>query len=112
MDELSDSLAAVSRLVEAQRPREAFALFLTQVEGRDWKGLSAPELRALDLVIQRVVPELLDHHTLWMVNHPHHLRQMLALLSMALRARYRAPVVLDQMAWLRCLLAVSEAVAD
>ena len=111
MDEPTDSLAAVFRLIEAQRPREAFALFLTQVEGRDWEGLSAPELRALDLVIQRVVPELLDHHTLWMVNHPHHLRQMLGLLAMALRAKYRTPVVLDQMAWLRCLLAVSEAVA-
>jgi hypothetical protein len=109
MSEPADSLAGIPGLIDALRVREAFVLFLECVDGRAWPDLSDAQLRALDTVCSRVLPELLEHHVLWMVSRPGQLRQMLVLLGDSLRANYRAPATLDQIAWIRCLLAISEA---
>ncbi len=109
MDASNDSDARFFRLVEGERPREAFVLFLEAVEDKAWPDLAASDLRALDVVCQRLMPELLERHTLWMVSRPGRLRQMLQLLTRALEVNYRPPATLDQIAWLRCLLAISEA---
>jgi hypothetical protein len=63
----------------------------------------------LDTTCQHGLPELLEHHTLWMVNHPDYLRRMLRLLSAALEVNYHRAATLDHIVWLRCLLAVNEA---
>jgi len=101
----------LQRLVEAGRQREAFASFLQQVEGKAWPDLSTTDLRAMDLLCREVLPALIEHHTLWLVHHPGRVRRMRDLLAQALEANYRAPTTLDQIAWLRCLLAISEAMA-
>jgi len=111
MHSAENLLGAVSRLLEAERPREAFTLFVEQTEGKDCEALDSSELRALGLVCQRLLPQLLEHHTSWMVNHPAMLRRMLVLLRGAVDARFQAPLALDQIAWFRCLLAISEAMA-
>lgn len=108
----SDSSSVpLQRLVEAGRHREAFASFLQQVEDTAWPDLSTTDLRAMDLVCREVLPLLIEHHTLWLVHHPGRVRRMRDLLAQALEANYRAPTTLDQIAWLRCLLAISEAMA-
>jgi len=68
-------------------------------------------LAMLDTLCRRALPELREHYTLWMVNHPDRLRRMLELLTEALAVNYRRAATLDQIAWLRCLLAIAEAMA-
>jgi len=111
MDTSSDNFAYFSQLIDSGRVRDAFVFFLQQVQGKSWTDLRPVEMAMLDRTCQRLLPELLEDHTLWMVHHPDRLRLILDLLTEALRARYRPAATVDQIAWLRCLLAISEAMA-
>jgi len=108
---LTDKLKELSGLIDEQRPREAFVLFLEQVENKSWMELSTSELAMLDLLCQRVLPQLREHHTLWMVNHPDQLRRMLKLLTEALAVNYHPAATIDHIAWFRCLLAIVAAMS-
>ncbi len=111
MNDSADKLKEFSDLIEEHRPREAFVLFLKHVEDKSWRELKKPALAMLDTLCQRALPELREHYTLWMVNHPDRLRRMLELLTEALAVNYRRAATVDQIAWLRCLLAIAEAMA-
>ena len=71
-------------LINRQRPREAFALFLDVVDGKDW--LEGRDLAMLDVLCKSTLFELQRQHTLWMVNNPGLLRRMLKILTEALAA--------------------------
>lgn len=111
MNDSADKLKEFSDLIEEHRPREAFVLFLKHVEDKSWRELKKPALAMLDTLCQRALPELREHYTLWMVNHPDRLRRMLELLTEALAVNYRHAATVDHIAWLRCLLAIAEAMA-
>lgn len=98
-------------LIEKQRHREAFEVFLEQVAGKSWQDLEGPDQPLLDQVCHRLLPELIQSHTLWLVDHPDHLRRMVELLTESLRVNYNRPTTLDQIAHLRCLLAIHQALA-
>ena len=113
MDVPTDNLAEFCQLIDDRRLCEAFVAFLAKVEGKSWSDLSGAraDLAMLDRVCRHVLPELLEDYTLWLVNHPGRIRKMLELLAEALRVEYRPAATVDQIAWLRCLLAISEAMA-
>jgi len=69
------------------------------------------DLAMLDMLCQHTLPELREHYTLWLVHHPDRLRRMLDLLTEALAVNYRSPATVDHIAWLRCFLAIEEALA-
>ncbi len=108
---MTDKLKELSGLIDEQRPHEAFVLFLEQVENKSWMELSTSELAMLDLLCQRVLPQLREHHTLWMVNHPDQLRRMLKLLTEALAVNYHPAATIDHIVWFRCLLAIVAAMS-
>lgn len=107
----TDSPLEPNTPVEEERPYETIRVFLADVANNRWSALSNAELRMLDSICREVLPALFEEHTLWMANHPQILRRMAELLTEALRAGYRRPTTLDQIVWLRCLLAVHEAMA-
>lgn len=107
----ADKLKEFSKLIDEHRHSEAFVLFLEQVQNKSWSELSTPELTMLDMLCQGVIPGLLEQHTLWMVKHPDRLHRMLILLTDALTVNYRCAATIDYIAWFRCLLAISEAMA-
>lgn len=111
MNDFADKLKEFSDLIQEHRPREAFVLFLKHVEDKSWRELKKPALAMLDTLCQHALSELREHYTLWMVNHPDRLRRMLELLTEALAVNYRRAATVDQIAWLRCLLAIAEAMA-
>jgi len=113
MNDSANKLKEFSDLVDEHRPREAFMLFLEQVENKSWRQLlrSTTNLAILDTLCQSALPELREQHTLWMVKHPERLRRMLELLAEALAVNYRRAATVDHIAWLRCLLAIAEAMA-
>ena len=106
-DNTVDKVKEFRDLIDRQRPREAFALFLDVVERKDW--LEVRDLAMLDVLCKSTLFELQRQHTLWMVNNPGLLRRMLKVLTEALAANYLRPTTTDHIAWLRCLLAISEA---
>jgi len=101
--------AELTQLIDEGRPHESLALFLETIKGKSLANLSAPELGVFDIICQRGLQQLLENRTLWMVNHPQLIRKMLALLTEALDAGYYPAATLDHIAWLRCLLAITEA---
>jgi len=107
MDAFPDS-TQFSQLLDGGRHREAFLLFLEHVQGRGWDEL---DLDILDKTCSTLLPKLLEHHVSWMINHPDSLHEILRLLQDALARGYKPPSTLDQIAWLRCLLALSEVMA-
>ena len=109
MSALPEEFEEFSKLVGQHRPREAFVLFLEQTENTSWQQLSASELAMLDTLCQHTLLELREQHTLWMVNHPDRLRRILKLLTDALAVNYRRAATIDHIAWLRCLLAITQA---
>lgn len=111
MNSSADRFKEFSDLIDQHRPREAFVLFLEQIKDKPFSELPTPQLAMLDTVCQRGLPDLLEHHTLWMVNYPDRLRRMLKLLTDALAVRYHPAATVDHIAWLRCLLAIEEAMA-
>jgi hypothetical protein len=106
-DDNVDKVKEFRDLIDRQRPREAFALFLDVVDDKDW--LEGRDLAMLDVVCNSTLFELQKQHTLWMANNPGLLRRMLKVLTEALAADYLRPTTADHIAWLRCLLAISEA---
>jgi len=98
MNDSADKLKEFSDLIEEHRPREAFVLFLKHVEDKSWRELKKPALAMLDTLCQHALPELREHYTLWMANHPDRLRRMLELLTEALAVNYRRAATVDQIA--------------
>lgn len=98
-------------MIDRHRSKEALVVFLEYVADRLFSDLSASELVMLDRICRDVLPQLLEDSTLWMVNHPDKLRRMLGLLSGALAVGYHRARTVDHTAWLRCLLAVGEAMS-
>jgi len=111
MNNLADQPKEFSELIDEHRPHEAFVFFLEQVGNKSWPQLSTPELAMLDTLCQHTLPELREHYTLWLVHHPDLLHRMLDLLTEALAVNYRSPATVDHIAWLRCFLAIEEALA-
>ena len=109
MNDLNDKFKEISELIDAQRPQEAFVLFLEQVEDKSWHQLLTSDLAMLDTLSQRVLSDLLENHTLWMVNYPDRLRRLIELFTEALAVNYRSAAMVDHIAWLRCLLAIEQA---
>lgn len=111
MDKSADNPKELSRLIDEQQWRECLERFLEEVADKSFPNLPTYEMVLLDTVCRRVLPEVLEHETLWMVKHPDHIRQMLELLTCALAVGYRPATTVDHIAWLRCLLAIEEAIS-
>ena len=109
MDESDDKLKRFTELIDRERSQEAFVFFLNHIENESFQQLSTLGLSMLDVLCQKSLSYLLEHHTLWLVNHPDRLRRMLQLLMDALKVNYRPSSTIDQIAWLRCLLAINQA---
>lgn len=109
MNESAENIKELSRLVDEHRPHEALLTFLEEISGKSFSQLSTYEMVMLDLICQRALPEMLEHKTIWMVNHPSQIRRMLELLTGALPVGYHPAAIVDHIAWLRCLLAIEEA---
>ena len=109
MNESDDKLKQFKELIDRDRPQEAFVLFLNHIGNKSFRQLSTLGLSMLDVLCQRSLNHLLEHHTLWLVNHPDRLRRMLQLLTDALEVNYRPASTIDQITWLRCLLAINQA---
>ena len=109
MTEPNISREELEQRIREKRFPEALLLFLKKVANKTWMELTTEEMAWLDIICQRALPELLDHHVLWLVKHSCPLRRMLDLLIMALQEEYYPAATLDQIAWLRCLLAIREA---
>ena len=67
---MTEKLKEFSELIDQQRLKEAFVLFLEQARDKSWSQLLTSDLAMLDMLCRQVLPELREHHTLWMVNHP------------------------------------------
>jgi len=111
MDDAPDKPRQFKELIDHGRPQEALVFFLSRIQSKSWQQLSTSELSMLDLLCQHVLDHLLESHTLWLVKHPDRLRRMLQLLTEALKVKYRPAATVDQIAWLRCLLAINQALA-
>jgi len=95
-------------LIDLQRPREAFVSFLDMA---DRKVVPDKHYFAmLNTLCTSTLFELQREHTLWMVNNPNLLRKMLDVLGEALEVNYLCPTTTEHVTWLRCLLAISEAI--
>ncbi len=111
MNETVDKLKQFKELTSQGRLQEAFVFFLDHTRNKYWQQFSTSELSMLDLLCQHVIGHLLESHTLWLVNLPDGVRQVLGLLNEALKVHYRPASTIDQIAWLRCLLAINQALA-
>lgn len=96
-------------LLVQQRPREALRLLLDHLDGKTWADLDAPiDVPMLCQLCQKLLPVLLGKHTRWLLSNPDSLEQLKHWLEqMVTAARYNAPTTLEQIAWIRCLLALS-----
>lgn len=101
--------AKLTRLIDEGRPHEGLVLFLERIGSKSFWELSGAEPAMLDIICSKGLAELLEHRTLWMVNHSDYLHTMLKLLTAVLQAGYHPATTLDHIAWLRCLLAIGEA---
>lgn len=97
------------QLADHDRHPQALSLFCKEVQAKTFGQCSGSEMALLDVICQRILPQLLEHHVLWLINHTDLVHRMLALLTGALQARYCPAATLDQIAWLRCLAAISAA---
>ena len=100
---------AFADLLAQDRPREALRLLLGHLRGRPWVELEPADLSMLDQLCQKGLPQLLQHHTRWLLGDVGQLEQVAGLLECALGAQYRPAATLEQLAWVRCLLAISAA---
>ncbi|MCX6071998.1 MAG: hypothetical protein NTU91_14265 [Chloroflexi bacterium] len=100
---------AFADLLAHNRPREALRLLLGHLRGRPWSELEPADLSMLDQLCQKGLPQLLQHHTRWLVTDAEQLDQLAWLLECALGAQYRPAATLEQLAWVRCLLGMSAA---
>ena len=105
-DDISQTYAD---LLAQDRPREALRLFLGHVANRAWQDLESTDLWMLDQLCQKGLPQVLEHHTRWLLGQAPQLGQLAGLLQSALDAGYRPAATLEQLAWVRCLLALEAA---
>jgi len=96
-------------LMAQDRPREALRLLLGHLRNRPWGELEPADLSMLDQLCQKGLPQLLQHHTRWLLGDVGQLEHLAGLLECALGAQYRPAATLEQLAWVRCLLALSAA---
>ncbi len=100
---------AFEGLLANARPREALRLLLGHLRDRPWRALESPDVRMVDQLCRRVLPQLLEQHTRWLLTDQAQLEQLAGLLESALAAGYQAAETLEQLAWVRCLLGMSAA---
>ena len=93
------------------RPHQALSLFIDELSGHSLNELTGDQLTMLHVVCEKVLPQILQNHVLWLVKHSDIIRQLLKLLPEALEVEYNPPFTVDHIAWLRCLLAIEEAKA-
>lgn len=99
-----------SRLLDQKRPHEVLILFLEGVGDNSRQELTGSELVLLDVICREALPQLLEARVPWLVKHPDQTRRLLELL-ITVQGDYRPAATLDHIAWLRCLLAISEPLA-
>ena len=111
MNTPSDKSTEFWELIEQNRPQEAFKYFIEKIKDTPCSKLPKLQKTMLDTLSRRILPELREQYTLWMVRHPDLMRRMLRLLTEALELNYLRATTIDNIAWLRCLLAIEEALA-
>lgn len=111
MNTLADKPKEFCKLIDQNRPHEAFTFFLEKIKDTPCSQLPISQMSMLDTICRRILPELREQYTLWMVRHHDLLRRILRLLTEALELNYQRASTVDNIAWLRCLLAIEEALA-
>ncbi len=96
-------------LIATDRPHDAFALFLEEIDKKDFAALLTHELEMFQHLCLKTVPQLCRDYTLWLARHRDHMRRMLSLLNDALKAGFLEPAATANIASLRCLLAIVKA---
>jgi hypothetical protein len=97
------------QLLNKGRPHQALSLFIEEVSNHSFNELESDQMSMLHAVCEKILPQVLKDHVLWLTKHSDVIRQLLKLLPEALETGYNPPSTVDQIAWLRCLLAIEEA---
>jgi hypothetical protein len=69
------------QLADHDRHPQALSLFCKEVQAKTFGQCSGSEMALLDVICQRILPQLLEQHVLWLINHTDLVHRMLALLT-------------------------------